>query len=759
MARDGPHVNSRNNRIIRRLWGHLLGAAGWLLGDHALLYDEFLTAEGGTTPGAMPGAVHFDDEMASAPPTNVTKRADGNSWEVVAFASDGIGNQPVFDQMIEADVQGGGVDYAGASVALPSVPSGTIRMEVLFKRSGGSHASFQISGALCNADPAPANDYTESVRLVMYGLGSIDKSQAFYELEAGAVELWNDEDVSPFYGSSQWQMLQIEWNQDTGAIKIGNHLFDAAATTNWTEGTVPVEWTDADINYLYFQGYKGTAGDVIHVAQVWIGSGSDAWPEGVKVAQALGDVTTDIASPRTCEPGPGTLVVTRADEQFISGGAITKVDSAIYAGITGNAALTRDVGLGVFARPTAVGDPFWWVALNSDTAANNVPSGEYMRQTMAGCYYVGSGVSWEVLVTGRTFTLPYVAGIVLRSTGSFHIANGRLIWVSGVAGSAGDQYPQIVEYLGPHSTDFFWAGNIATEYNAIWGPDFSKVTASESAPVNGTEFDCEADAHIRETFTVENGQIVSLYFRYGGASDYVRMTVGSTMVPVLQWDDESAGLITEWTGAALTDAVEYQFDVTFDGPIVKVFIDNVLMTTKSITMNQDVAQARINHNLATNDIVLSTHPTPALGIATSHYICPQHLDTFTHENNFQAYIRNVTLPPVTNTLWDFRYVDLDNRVRLFLMPDGDYGVWEYIDGSPTFHINGSPGDISDGDDIMVDFNEAEMTVFIAGVQLDSTITLTDHVSGAASNLTQSVDATRDAIEFFPLYPPLPEALK
>jgi hypothetical protein len=160
---------------------------------------------------------------------------------------------------------------------------------------------------------------------------------------------------------------------------------------------------------------------------------------------------------------------------------------------------------------------------------------------------------------------------------------------------------------------------------SVWDADFSTVTGSENTPATGTTFDSAADCHCRSTFTCEDTKSVYINLRYTDDNNRMYFVVGNNRQPLIR-NVVGGSTQTAYVGAALTDGVSYQFDVVLEGQNYSLFKDNVLLSsgTFSTSGNETTTGGKVTHNLATNDIELSTHPYPSLGIATDRVICPQY---------------------------------------------------------------------------------------------------------------------------------------
>jgi hypothetical protein len=340
-----------------------------------------------------------------------------------------------------------------------------------------------------------------------------------------------------------------------------------------------------------------------------------------------------ITSPRTCEPGPGLFDVADATNKFsISGGdlvcsggqsawggdpsygmgtdnagtpAKVSLDSgyaAFWDFTPGTLGYAR-VGFATTVNPITMNSTYWYCHANGNIYLN-------------GTTIVGSranGTRTKVLLHNRTGT-----------AGRHLIQDGTLLWTS-TASHTTLAFPALSNYSDAFSLHDFALLDLPANGYSEWDADFSTVTDSESAPANSTYFDHVADCHITSTFTFEAGKYYYIYFRgVTGLASWNRLrclTGGGADLA-----SHSGG--TYWSsGGVFSDGVEYKIDIVCEGSTVKVYVDNVLKTTQTITENATNLRGRINYTLATNDIVLSTHPYPSLGIATDRVIAPQNAET------------------------------------------------------------------------------------------------------------------------------------
>jgi hypothetical protein len=495
---------------------------------------------------------------------------------------------------------------------------------------------------------------------------------------------------------------------------------------------------------------------------IYLGFGDVEWPAPPMVLYDTftSDDAAPLDDPRTCEPGPGQLKPgpnNTAKLEYTSGGKMwwPVILDGTYSGkiwysptVTIDARSSADAGKAAFfhlADLSSLNTKYWgWSQYLSGAAGARV----------GGFYHTGTGL-YRCPGThniGAIFSPTGKYLSVVRGGASFLLVlDGVLLWADTTQLELAS-----VAYLfvGPRTNATAGNQQAFEEMRVVdlpavgypeWGPDFSTVTDSKSTPADTTTYDCAADGHIRLTFTFETGKVVKpRYRRPADDSEYYAIEIeGDGSLEFVRKYSAGTNKLVDIVGV-FADGVEYQVDIVYEGSSHKVYVDNVEkidITNSDVTLTQ--TGGNISHNLATNDIELSTHPYPSLGIANDRILALS-LDSsasndyqFTHDNDFVSYIRNVTLD--SSNQWQFRYRqgDANNTVRLHLFADGTVRVQEVVTGTPTTKINTSSGTVSTGDDVCIVCDGADVEVFVnftsVGTGTLSTIltgTTGDHARGS-----------------------------
>jgi hypothetical protein len=468
-----------------------------------------------------------------------------------------------------------------------------------------------------------------------------------------------------------------------------------------------------------------------------------------------------ITSPRTCEPGPGLMKITDTGDKFsISGGNLVGAEGAAW-GDPGHW-LGRD-NAGSPATHTLLPGYVAFIAF-TPSATNKLARFGFDNTdegNLPAPYFLINAA--ELHVNQLDATSPQVGIITTSQTkllmiqrseaaGNHFVQDGKLVWVNvGPTLAAG-----YVAFT-PYNQTFAEAETAllslpANGYDA-WDADFSTVTDSESAPANATAFDCPVDFHIRIVATHETGKYINTYTRFTDATHYgLRIEFQTDDDFVLNYRAGGSAQALHRSAGFFTDGVEYQIDVVVKGTVCKAYIDNVLITTETLVNELTTASARVDHTLASNDIVLSTHPLPALGIATDRILAPQDEDTWSHTADFLMYFRNFENAGVKSVFeYSIETPGASNAAgyRIRFDTAGEVDVFR-IDAGPAYTNIGSAGGgtLSTGDDVAVIKVGSSQKVFVNGTEV---LDITDaNYSGTVGEFAEkNAGGGLDSIEIYP----------
>ena len=288
---------------------------------------------------------------------------------------------------------------------------------------------------------------------------------------------------------------------------------------------------------------------------------------GVVITYLLRDeFTTDeaapIASPRTCEPGPGTLTATTSI--FISGGKANlpvssqRLVSQNIAASAGNvfaidishAASFRRVFLSISTQDTPTTEGTFDIDTNRIYYINRSPSFvpfvEIPAATIARIYTIWTGAFWLVClkISGQIF----------------------LTWVSDVNDSRNNQPYRVFTV-----NNFAIVDNM-TIANSQELTDYKLSTARITTPSAGDEIAHEADGFVHFTWTAVTGQVLEFDVRRTDADN--RWIIRVDQAGGWKLIERNAGVETERVNQGIvswTNGVSYTFQVILAGNRISAY--------------------------------------------------------------------------------------------------------------------------------------------------------------------------------------------
>jgi hypothetical protein len=300
---------------------------------------------------------------------------------------------------------------------------------------------------------------------------------------------------------------------------------------------------------------------------------------------------SDLTSPRTSEPGPGTLTLVQLDGLFsIVGGKVAipaQVTPALGdLGMYGSA-LSRVAGRALMAtvnrvNTTSIGPYLGWQAVAN--VNNNQLSSRAIYFQTAGSM---STVAGTVLATGATYSagVDQELAVILRSAGAFLLCRPTggtwtLAWVDN-AGSDATVYPAFSCYDGVSTLDSLRV----TDLPAPWNTNYGIATDRKAGAVaDGTTFAHAANCILEFTITTfpssSNGLI---HFRKQDANNYWR--INFTSGGVISLDEIVAGVGFGRAGATPGTTAGQRILVIANGSTISGYSDGALLWTYSSASN------------------------------------------------------------------------------------------------------------------------------------------------------------------------------
>ena len=285
---------------------------------------------------------------------------------------------------------------------------------------------------------------------------------------------------------------------------------------------------------------------------------------------------------------------------------------------------------------------------------------------------------------------------------------------------------------------------------ADWAADFSTITDSKTNPVTTTTFTTAggtAGFHARMVITkdvtttnlsydllyADNANRINLY-EFGHTALVVRTFYLGAQNQIL------------FSGAAF-DGTAQTIDIVVSGGTVALWLNNVRLLEAGAIPAALLPNTNgvISFGGTTTVQSITTHPYPALGIATDRVIAPQAADTATHTADCLMVARNVNLPTGASLQYELRKVGSDE-----ITLDIDSNGKPILKENATAKITGANGNVSEDDDVVVILDGANVSLFSDGTQIGSTVTDLSLTAGTTFNMASIGTAgSTNSVELWP----------
>lgn len=329
------------------------------------------------------------------------------------------------------------------------------------------------------------------------------------------------------------------------------------------------------------------------------------WAAGGGIVYLLNDqfttnATAPLTSPRTCEPGPGSLTIADTSNNLsIASQKLTIAGGTSNWAQTGFSAVT---GLARVAGRALICDITLASGLNSELIIWRNASGMGTSSTNKIEHSVYSAVTADITVTnsggntlckggGFSANVPATWAIVLRSAGAFFIKDSTLQWVDNAAATA-TLYPGIGNFDCVGSVDNFRV----LDYGAPWNTDYGIATNRTASPSTGATSTMTADGLVEFTWTCATGETLDLVVRSTDSNNrwIVRCDQAGSTIKLFE---KNGGTETQRSTAAqtFTNATAYRIMVICVGNVITTFVANAQKTTyASASFNNTATGVEVN---------------------------------------------------------------------------------------------------------------------------------------------------------------------
>ena len=227
------------------------------------------------------------------------------------------------------------------------------------------------------------------------------------------------------------------------------------------------------------------------------------------------DESAPLTSPRTCEPGPGTLTISQTGDPFsvVAGELdIDQVAAAAHYLRSTDKVFTSD-GRALFARGVVGRTPAGTIRIGQlSSGGASVDS-----WSLYGTTFLRPLDNVTTIATGRTGAGPHNVAVVRRSqTGVFFLYGDGTNWVtewlhnSALFGTY--EYAGVYDYDGDAKFGEIIAVDLAS-YNSAWGGDFSEVTDTQTGS-GAFSIPATGDYSVTIEFTYTTGISLDVFLDY-----------------------------------------------------------------------------------------------------------------------------------------------------------------------------------------------------------------------------------------------------
>jgi hypothetical protein len=292
-------------------------------------------------------------------------------------------------------------------------------------------------------------------------------------------------------------------------------------------------------------------------------------------------VVAPLSTPRTCDPGPGTLTLVQTDGSFAasSGQLVITQQTTPVVGDLGfySASNARVTGKAlIFAIKIDTG-------VTENMCVYLHTSGAVVSNTAMGAYFISNTVNARTAGGLNLGSTPLVEDasksvfIIMRSTGGFLIYNDILVHVYSALSSA--MFAGLMSYSGNVTMNNFRIANLGSPWNNNYGAVTNRL-ATPSANDTTTSL---ADAHIEFTWTAVTGETLNLMTRRTDDDNCWIVRADQTNSKIYLYEKQ-AGVETErgavgGVATTFTNGIAYRIYILQEGNTIKVRVDDALKIT------------------------------------------------------------------------------------------------------------------------------------------------------------------------------------
>jgi hypothetical protein len=306
------------------------------------------------------------------------------------------------------------------------------------------------------------------------------------------------------------------------------------------------------------------------------------------------DESAPLASPRTAEPGPGTLTIGDSGTNVsVSSGKINLSGNNTYtSNYAHGAGVARVAGRTVRIVAEQSGSCIaylgWIDRLPTDRFYY---AGRFLFGGLDFSHGNGGSAGTGVTIANNT---QYAVSTILRAVGYFLLNGNTLLWV-GNAGNEATLYPIANMYSSGQTirVDSMRVVDLPAPFDS----DFGLATQRTASPSAGATATAEANALVEFTWTAATGETLELDVRRTDDDNrwILRCSQAGSTIKLIE---RNAGVETERASAAQTwtNGTAYRIVAIVDGNVIRTFVANVAKNTySSASFNNTATGVKVSH--------------------------------------------------------------------------------------------------------------------------------------------------------------------
>ena len=321
-----------------------------------------------------------------------------------------------------------------------------------------------------------------------------------------------------------------------------------------------------------------------------------------------------LTSPRTCEPGPGTITVIDTGNKFsISSGTLILAGAVAGTRFYGSVGITRAVGVMFESKhklPSGPSGSSDYFGLSSSSTFAEVGLEHTFMHIGGNKFRMNTPNAIVPNIDSFIDNTYYKHRVVMRSSGAFWIIDNTLLWVSASVTTT----PMYAGFYNRTGIVVTFENAIICQLSSPFNSDTGIATNVVASPTINDTTTQTADAIVEMTWSAVTGQTWNLMLRRTDDNNacYVRCAQGTSTIKLIE---KNAGVETERSSASQTwtNGTNYRVVVILSGNNIITHVNDVSKNSYSSASFNNTATGVKTDRAGTNLITWPrTLPATAL---------------------------------------------------------------------------------------------------------------------------------------------------